>query len=73
MRVGRRGATTGAATPSGVRTALRLLGAAVVAAVAVGLTPAVADAAPRRPSDAQVAGAERAAAAVEARIQDARR
>jgi peptidoglycan DL-endopeptidase RipA len=70
VRVGRRGATTGAATPSGVRTALRLLAAAVVAAVAVGLTPAVADAAPRRPSDAEVQAAERAASAVEARIKD---
>jgi cell wall-associated NlpC family hydrolase len=47
---------------------LRLLGAAVVAAVAVGLTPAVADAAPRRPSDTEVAQAQAAAAAVEARI-----
>jgi peptidoglycan DL-endopeptidase RipA len=70
VRVVRRGATTGAATPSGVRTALRLLAAAVVAAVAVGLTPGVADAAPRRPSNAEVQAAERAASAVEARIKD---
>jgi peptidoglycan DL-endopeptidase RipA len=55
---------------SGTRSSsgLRLMGAAVVAAVAVGLTPAVADAAPRRPSDAEVAQAQAAASAVEARI-----
>jgi peptidoglycan DL-endopeptidase RipA len=55
---------------SGTRSSsvLRLMGAAVVAAVAVGLTPAVADAAPGRPSDAEVAQAQAAAAAVEARI-----
>jgi peptidoglycan DL-endopeptidase RipA len=55
---------------SGTRSSsvLRLMGAAVVAAVAVGLTPAVADAAPHRPSDAEVAQAQAAAAAVEARI-----
>jgi peptidoglycan DL-endopeptidase RipA len=70
VRVGRRRATTSTATPSGVRTALRLVGVAVVAAIAVGLTPAVADAAPRRPSDAEVQAAEQSASAVEARIKD---
>jgi peptidoglycan DL-endopeptidase RipA len=69
-RVGRRRATTGTATAIGVRTVLRLVGAAVVAAIAVGLTPAVADAAPRRPSDAEVQAAEQSAHAVEARIKD---
>ena len=68
-RVGRRTATTGASTPSGVRTALRLLGAALVAAVAVGLTPAAAGAAPR-PSDAEVEAAERTADAVESQIRE---
>jgi len=68
VRVGRLRATTGAAKPSGFRTALRLTGVAVVAAVAVGLTPAVADAAPRRPSDTQVAQAKAAADAVAERI-----
>jgi cell wall-associated NlpC family hydrolase len=52
----------------GVRTALRLAGTALAVAVAVGLTPAVADAAPRRPSDSQIAGAQAAADAVAARI-----
>jgi cell wall-associated NlpC family hydrolase len=51
-----------------VRTALRLAGTALAVAVAVGLTPAVADAAPHRPSDTQIAGAQAAADAVAARI-----
>jgi cell wall-associated NlpC family hydrolase len=46
----------------------RICGIGVVAAVALGLTPAVADAAPRRPSDAQIADAQAAADAVQARI-----
>jgi cell wall-associated NlpC family hydrolase len=50
------------------RTALRIAGTAVAVAVAVGLTPAVADATPRRPSDGQIATAQAAADAVAARI-----
>jgi len=55
---------------SGTRSssALRLIGVAVVAAVAIGLTPTVADAAPRRPSDTEIAAAQAAADAVAARI-----
>jgi peptidoglycan DL-endopeptidase RipA len=53
----------------GVRTALRIAGTAVAAAVAVGLTPGAADAAPR-PSDGEIAGAQAAADAVAARIDD---
>jgi cell wall-associated NlpC family hydrolase len=50
------------------RGALRAGGTAVAAAVLLGLTPAIADAAPRRPSDSEIAGAQAQAAAVEARI-----
>ncbi|WP_245160214.1 C40 family peptidase [Blastococcus sp. CT_GayMR20] len=46
----------------------RLVGAAVGAAILIGLTPAVADAAPRRPSDSEIATAEAKAREVEARI-----
>jgi cell wall-associated NlpC family hydrolase len=53
---------------SGVRTALRITGTAIVAAVAIGLTPAAAGAAPRGPSDTQIADAQAAADAVAARI-----
>jgi cell wall-associated NlpC family hydrolase len=49
----------------GVRTALRLVGTAVAVAVAVGLTPALAVAAP---SDSQIAGARAVADAVAGRI-----
>ena len=46
-------------TPArGVRTALRLGGTAIVAIVALGLTPAVADASPRRPSNGEIARAQ---------------
>jgi len=50
--------------------ALRILGTAVVVALAVGLSPSVASAAPRRPSDSQIAAAQAAADAVAARIGD---
>jgi cell wall-associated NlpC family hydrolase len=63
-------AVTGAARRNGVRTALRITGTAVAVAVAVGLTPAVAGAAPRGPSDSQIAAAQAAADAVAARIGD---
>jgi cell wall-associated NlpC family hydrolase len=46
----------------------RLVGVAVGAAILVGLTPAAADAAPRRPSNTEIAAAEAAARDVEARI-----
>ena len=50
--------------------ALRLAGTAVVVALAVGLTPSIASAAPRRPSDSQIAAAQAAADAVATRIGD---
>ncbi len=50
------------------RRALRLGGTAIAAAVLLGLTPAVADAAPRRPSDGEIAAAQSQADAVAARI-----
>jgi cell wall-associated NlpC family hydrolase len=53
-----------------LRSVLRLLGTALAVSVVVGLTPAVADAAPRRPSDSQIAGAQAAADAAVARIDD---
>ena len=53
-----------------VRTALRIGGVAVVAALALGLTPSVAEAAPRRPSDSEIAAAQAAADAVAARIDE---
>ena len=59
----------GAGTRSGaVRTLARLAGVGIVAAVALGLTPGVAEAAPRRPSDTQIAQAQAEADAVQARI-----
>jgi cell wall-associated NlpC family hydrolase len=58
----------GAGARGGVRTALRIAGTAVAVAVGVGLTPGVADATPRRPSDGQIATAQAAADAVAARI-----
>ncbi|MFD2094283.1 C40 family peptidase [Blastococcus deserti] len=48
--------------------ALRIAGVAVVAALALGLTPSTAQATPRRPSDTQIADARAAADAVAARI-----
>jgi cell wall-associated NlpC family hydrolase len=59
---------TDAAKRSGVRMALRLTGTAIAVAVAVGLTPAVAGAAPRGPSDSEIAAAQAAADAAAARI-----
>jgi peptidoglycan DL-endopeptidase RipA len=50
--------------------ALRMAGTAVVVALAVGLTPSIASAAPRRPSDSQIAAAQAAADAVASRIGD---
>jgi cell wall-associated NlpC family hydrolase len=52
------------------RTALRIGGVAVVAALAVGLTPALAEAAPGRPSDSQIAAAQAAADAVARRMDE---
>lgn len=52
------------------RGALRVGGTAIAAAVLLGLTPAVADAAPRRPSDAEIATAQAQADAVGARIDE---
>lgn len=49
-------------------TALRVAGTGIAALVLVGLTPAVADAAPRRPSDSQISSARAQADAVAARI-----
>jgi cell wall-associated NlpC family hydrolase len=51
-----------------VRTALRVGGVTVAAALAFGLTPSVAQADPRRPSDTEIAAAEHAANAVATRI-----
>ncbi|MBW8766699.1 MAG: hypothetical protein JF630_10895, partial [Geodermatophilales bacterium] len=50
-----------------VRAGARAVGTAVAALVVLGLTPAVADAAPRRPSDREIAEAKAAADAVEDR------
>jgi len=52
----------------GRRTALRLAGTAIVAAVALGLTPAVANASPSNPSDSEIAAARTRADAVANRI-----
>ena len=69
MRVARREAAAG--TENGrVRSALRIGGVAVVAALALGLTPSVAEAAPRRPSDTQISAAQAAADAVATRIDE---
>ena len=51
-----------------VRAGLRIAGTAVAVAVVVGLTPAVAEATPRRPSDTQISQARAAADAVTERI-----
>jgi peptidoglycan DL-endopeptidase RipA len=56
------------ARPAWHRGAVRAGGTAVAAAVLLGLTPAVADAAPRRPSDSEISGAQAQADAVGARI-----
>ena len=52
-----------------VRAGLRIAGTAVAVAVVVGLTPAVAEATPRRPSDTQISQARAAADAVTERIR----
>jgi cell wall-associated NlpC family hydrolase len=67
VRFPRRGTGVGTRTRR-VRTALRISGVAVVAALALGLTPSVAEATPGRPSDTQIAAARAAADAVAARI-----
>jgi cell wall-associated NlpC family hydrolase len=53
-----------------LRATARIAGTALAVAVVVGLTPAVAEATPRRPSDTQIAAAKAAADAVTARIGD---
>jgi cell wall-associated NlpC family hydrolase len=53
---------------SGVRTLWRVLATAIAAAVVLGLSPAVATAAPRRPSDSQIEAARASADSVAARI-----
>src|SRR4051794_32090552 len=53
-----------------MRAGARAVGTAVAALVVLGLTPAVADAAPRRPSDREIAEAKAAADAVEDRIRE---
>jgi cell wall-associated NlpC family hydrolase len=53
---------------SGARTAGRILATAIAVAVVVGLTPSVASAAPRRPSDSQIQSARASADAVAQRI-----
>jgi cell wall-associated NlpC family hydrolase len=63
-----RGAT--GARAGRVRTALRAGGVAVVAALLLGLSPSVAQADPRRPSDGEIAAAQAAADGVAARIRD---
>ena len=63
-----RGAT--GARAARVRTALRAAGVAVVAALLLGLSPSVAQADPRRPSDGEIAAAQAAADGVAARIRD---
>jgi hypothetical protein len=69
VRVARREAAAG--TENGrVRSALRIGGVAVVAALALGLTPSVAEAAPKRPSDTQISAAQAAADAVATRIDE---
>jgi peptidoglycan DL-endopeptidase RipA len=53
---------------TGLRTASRVVAAAIAAAVLVGLTPSIATAAPRRPSDSQIAAARSSADEVSRRI-----
>jgi peptidoglycan DL-endopeptidase RipA len=53
-----------------LRATARIAGTALAVAVVVGLTPAVAEATPRRPSDTQIAAAKAAADAVTDRIGD---
>src|SRR4051794_25525123 len=53
-----------------MRAGARAVGTAVAALVVLGLTPAVADAAPRRPSDREIAEAKAATDAVEDRIRE---
>jgi len=67
VRNARRQAAAGT-KPSAARTLARLGGIGIAAAVALGLTPAVADAAPRRPSDAQIEQAQAQANALGAEM-----
>jgi cell wall-associated NlpC family hydrolase len=67
--VARREAAAGTETGR-IRSVLRIGGVAVVAALALGLTPSVAEAAPRRPSDTQISAAQAAADAVAKRIDE---
>ena len=69
MWVARREAAAGTETGR-IRSVLRIGGVAVVAALALGLTPSVAEAAPRRPSDTQISAAQAAADAVAKRIDE---
>ena len=69
MWVARREAAAGTETGR-IRSVLRIGGVAVVAALALGLTPSVAEAAPRRPSDTQISTAQAAADAVAKRIDE---
>jgi cell wall-associated NlpC family hydrolase len=62
------GSPAGVVERTGGRIALRIAGTVLVAAVAVGLTPSVAGAAPRRPSDSDIAAAQAQADAVAERI-----
>ncbi|MGY2004878.1 NlpC/P60 family protein [Blastococcus sp. SYSU DS1024] len=62
------GYRSGTARPWGSRTALRVVGTALAGLVVLGLTPAVAEAAPRQPSDSQITAAEARADAVAGRI-----
>jgi cell wall-associated NlpC family hydrolase len=55
---------------AGVRAALRIGGVAVVAALALGFSPSVAEATPQGPSDTEIAAAQAAADAVADRIRD---
>ncbi|WP_089334899.1 C40 family peptidase [Blastococcus mobilis] len=69
MRPPRHGADAGTRSRR-VRTALRVGGVAVAAALTFGLTPSVAQADPRRPSDSEIAAAQAAADAVATRIRE---
>ncbi|TFV53105.1 hypothetical protein E4P43_02600, partial [Blastococcus sp. TF02A-35] len=64
------GVPSGAVERTGGRTALRIGGTVLATAFLVGLTPAVADAAPRRPSDSQIAQAKSQADAVAQRMDE---
>jgi cell wall-associated NlpC family hydrolase len=65
---GTRRAPAARPTRGAVPPAVRLLAAAVLALLTLGMTPTLAEAAPRRPSDTQIAQAQTQADAVAARI-----